>query len=461
MTARLKTLAPLLVAVLLVVATLVFHAVDTPSTGDDGYLSPTGTDRFSGHELERLLTADGRRVVRHTVPADALNDAIAGNTTLFLPAPEYLNRDFFRQLTFLPATTRIVLVQPGQAALDDLAAESLRGTPRVLGERWATAVVGPGGCDIGGAGDAAVGRVRYRLDGAQSCYDGHVLLSDNFVIVGAADPFSDERIGEHDNARLAVALLGRYPNIAWLDQHSLVVPSPSPTPTLPHVPEVCGTPAAPGVVCVTLPPESPRPTARCTVPSPTSTPQPTYTCYIAGHGGGGTGGGGGGGGGGGSERQPNPNPDEGSEKPPNPLWAAFPPWFWAALVGLAIAALLLVLARARRLGQPVAERLPVVVRSTETITGRGRLYARAHARLPALDAVRAGARRRLVAALALGPTAMSGEIVAAVAARTGRTEDAVQELLYGVIPETDAELTSMADAIDRLVEDTTRETRSD
>ncbi|WP_412541738.1 DUF4350 domain-containing protein [Longispora sp. K20-0274] len=459
MKARLKTFAPLIVAVLLIVATLVFHAVDTPSTSDDAFLNPSGTHRFSGSELQRRLVADGRRVTVYATEDAAVRDAAAGDTTLFVPAPEYLTEDFFRQFAFLSSTTRIVLVQPGQGVLDDLAVHTVHGSGRVLGERWATAVVGPGGCDLGGAGDAAVGRVRYAIDGARSCYEGHVAIDGNLVIVGAADPFTDERIGEYDNARLAMALIGPSRNVAWLDLHSLVKPSPSPTPTLPPVPRICGTPGVPGVVCMTLPPDSPRPTARCTVPSPSSTPAPTYTCYI-------DGGGGRDSGGGGSQGQPTATPDDeqplpDTKRPPNPLWGAFPPWFWAALVGLAIAGLLLVLARARRLGQPVAERLPVVVRSTETITGRGRLYARAHARLPALDAVRAGARRRLIPALGLAPTARSGEIVSAVAARTGMTEDAVHELLYGVIPETDDELTSLADAIDRLVEDTTRETRSD
>ncbi|MGY0234529.1 DUF4350 domain-containing protein [Longispora urticae] len=466
MKARLRTFAPLIVAVLLVVATLVFHAVDTPSTSDDAFLSPQGADRFSGSELQRRLTADGRRVVRHATAQAALTDAMAGDATLFVPAPEYLEPDFYRLMAFLPSSTRVVFVQPGQGVLDAVAAETVEGTPRLVGERWATEVVGPGGCDLGGAGRAAVGRSRYVLDGARSCYDGHVLIAGNLggdlVIVGAPDPFTDERIGEYDNARLAVGLLSRYPKIVWLDLHSLAEPSRSPDPTLPPEPprpQLCGTPGVPGVVCVTLPPGSPGPTERCSVPpTRTGTPQPTYTCYIVGPD---TRGGGGGGGGGKSSPRPESTPQPEAEEPPNPLWAAFPPWFWAALVGLAVAGLLLVLARARRLGPPVAERLPVVVRSTETITGRGRLYARAHARGPALDAVRAQARLRLVPALGLPAGARSGEIVDAVAARTGLAGDAVHDLLYGAVPESDAELTTLADAIDQLVEDTTRETRSD
>jgi len=86
-----------------------------------------------------------------------------------------------------------------------------------------------------------------------------------------------------------------------------------------------------------------------------------------------------------------------------PLSELYPGWVnpiaWLALTaGLAAA-----IWRGRRLGPVVIENLPVVVRTTETMEGRARLYARAGARLRALDALRVGTLRRL--ADGLSPTA--------------------------------------------------------
>ena len=52
----------------------------------------------------------------------------------------------------------------------------------------------------------------------------------------------------------------------------------------------------------------------------------------------------------------------------------------ALLLRLIVAAVLAAAARARRLGAPVAEPLPVLVPATETVTGRGRLYQRSRDR---------------------------------------------------------------------------------
>ena len=51
--------------------------------------------------------------------------------------------------------------------------------------------------------------------------------------------------------------------------------------------------------------------------------------------------------------------------------------------------------RGRRLGPLVVENLPVVVRASETMEGRARLYQKSSARLHALDALRIGAIQRL------------------------------------------------------------------
>lgn len=126
-------------------------------------------------------------------------------------------------------------------------------------------------------------------------------------------------------------------------------------------------------------------------------------------------------------------------------------FFLELIVAVALAALW----RSRRLGPVVAEALPVVVRSAETVEGRSRLYRAHRARDRAAEALRAGARERLVALLGLPRGAAADpeaapQIVAAVAARTGRDEPSVGEALYGPEPVDDAALVRLTDLLDDL-----------
>ncbi|RFS86447.1 DUF4350 domain-containing protein [Actinomadura spongiicola] len=122
---------------------------------------------------------------------------------------------------------------------------------------------------------------------------------------------------------------------------------------------------------------------------------------------------------------------------------------------LLVAVILVALWRARRLGPVVAEALPVVVRSAETVEGRARLYRAGHARDRASDALRSGARERLVPLLGLprgraqDPTAAQ-EIVTAVARRTAYDETYVGAALYGPEPVDDAGLIALSDVLDDL-----------
>jgi len=127
-------------------------------------------------------------------------------------------------------------------------------------------------------------------------------------------------------------------------------------------------------------------------------------------------------------------------------------WYWAALQ-LTVAALLAAFWRARRLGPVVSERLPIVVRATETTEGRARLYQRANARGRAADALRRATRHRLAALL--GVPLSSGEpdpttLSAAVATRLARPATDVQHLLYGAPPTDDAALLRLTDDLDAL-----------
>jgi len=121
-----------------------------------------------------------------------------------------------------------------------------------------------------------------------------------------------------------------------------------------------------------------------------------------------------------------------------------------AVLQLGLAVALLALWRARGLGRVVPEPLPVVVRAAEAVEGRGRLYRAAGARDTAAEALRAGARDRLVRRLGLPPDAGRGAVVSGVAARAGRPAAEVDELLYGAGPVDDAALVRLADALDGL-----------
>lgn len=117
------------------------------------------------------------------------------------------------------------------------------------------------------------------------------------------------------------------------------------------------------------------------------------------------------------------------------------PLAWLALtVGLAAA-----IWQGRRLGPVVIENLPVVVRTTETMEGRARLYARGGSRLRALDALRVGTLRRLADGLALGSAAGVDDIVTAVAGITGRDRASLSGLLVDRPPADDGELVSLSD----------------
>jgi hypothetical protein len=135
-----------------------------------------------------------------------------------------------------------------------------------------------------------------------------------------------------------------------------------------------------------------------------------------------------------------------------------PDWVRPAALQLLAAAVLAALWRGRRLGPPVAEPLPVVVRAAESVEGRARLYRRAQARDRAADALRAGARSRLIPRLGLGRGA-GGEpapaaVVDAVGWRTRRSDAEVHAALYGPPPPDDATLVNLADSLDSIVRDT-------
>ncbi|MER7415200.1 DUF4350 domain-containing protein [Micromonospora peucetia] len=434
---RHRLLIPLGLAALLLTTTLVTHAVDQPDPDDRGFLSPVATGDDGGSRLADALRERGVTVQRETDTLRALLAARSPAATLFVPTPALLHPDTVGALDSLPSATRLVLVDPPRRVL---AAVGLPMEP--AGRRWAAQAVGPDArglaCplpELRQLGRVAVGLQRYAVAPGSSapvrfCFaDGLALLPrlpESTVLVGASDPFRNDRIDEWDNRAFATALLGGSGRVVWLD-----LDGPEPPPTF----------------------------GNGSSGSPAWSPTP----------GGSTGNGGpGSGNGDGAPGRPGENPGGGSDDenqgegdgerdsqadgsdPPNPLWSAFPSWLWALLAQLAVAALLAALWRARRLGPPTPEPLPVTVRSAETVLGRARLFQKAGARDAVARTLRTAALDRLTPRLHLPPTAPPADVAAAVAARTGDAPGWTDEVLHGAEPETDQDLLDLARALDRL-----------
>ena len=129
-----------------------------------------------------------------------------------------------------------------------------------------------------------------------------------------------------------------------------------------------------------------------------------------------------------------------------------------AALQLLVAAGVLALWRARRLGRVVDEPLPVVVRAAEAVEGRSRLYRAAGARGSAAEALRAASRERVGRRVGAPTSVDRAGLVALVAQRTGDAPAVVEDLLYGGPPPDDAALVRLADDLSAL-EATLRGTR--
>lgn len=131
-----------------------------------------------------------------------------------------------------------------------------------------------------------------------------------------------------------------------------------------------------------------------------------------------------------------------------------PPWWELAVVQALLAVVVLGVWRGPRLGPIMTEALPVTVRASETVEGHGRLYYKLGARDHAAEVLRLGARDRL--RQAFGQDHDPGGLSAVLAARTGRDERSIRSLLFCPAPETDAELTALAQHLDQLEQEARR-----
>jgi hypothetical protein len=106
--------------------------------------------------------------------------------------------------------------------------------------------------------------------------------------------------------------------------------------------------------------------------------------------------------------------------------------------------------RARRLGAPVRERVPVEVAGSELVVAVGDLLRRRSSPGPAAADLRAEVRRTLSTRLGLPPAAPVDSLVAVVSARTGRPPEEVAELLADRPVASTADLVGLAHRLDSL-----------
>lgn len=123
-------------------------------------------------------------------------------------------------------------------------------------------------------------------------------------------------------------------------------------------------------------------------------------------------------------------------------------WLVAAQIGVAL--VLAALWRARRFGPLISERLPVIVRASETVEGHARLYQARRARDRAAKALRADMLGRMQPALGLVLGAPADAVADSIASRSRRPRQEILAIVYGPPPASDADLVRLADELDEL-----------
>lgn len=215
---------PMVVVAALIFITLVTHSLNEPSVADRTFLAPTSSAGLGGQVLLDRLRAKGVTVDVYgnlrDVPRAARTDP---PSTVFIPQPS-LEIDQLDALVNLPPGTRVVLVEPGNSALN-----AARLAMDQTSVRWATKVESPG-CGMAeavSAGPAAVRHAQYVVNEGpviSDCYN-HALVQIRWreldvVVVGTADIFRNDRINEYGNSALAVNLLTATGGpVLWIDGH--------------------------------------------------------------------------------------------------------------------------------------------------------------------------------------------------------------------------------------------------
>ncbi|MGF3055807.1 DUF4350 domain-containing protein [Microbacterium sp. YY-01] len=136
-----------------------------------------------------------------------------------------------------------------------------------------------------------------------------------------------------------------------------------------------------------------------------------------------------------------------AENEPVTLGTLTPRWVTPGIIMLLTALAAAGFWRGRRFGPLVPEKLPVVVRASETMHGRARLTARSRDAEHAAAALRRGAHARLSRRLSLPGSASPHVIADAAADRAHTPRELARRLLADDLPTTNAELVDFARAL--------------
>lgn len=128
----------------------------------------------------------------------------------------------------------------------------------------------------------------------------------------------------------------------------------------------------------------------------------------------------------------------------------FPNPTWLVVLQLCVALALAAIWRARRFGPLISERLPVIVRASETVEGHARLYQARRARDRAAQALRDDLLGRMRPALGLTADAPPDAVAGGIASRSRHSQEQILAILYGPAPGNDADLVRLAADLDEL-----------
>jgi hypothetical protein len=407
-----RAAGPFIVLLCLWIVTGVAHFVEEPDLGDPGTLSPTGTGPDGSSQLAEALQTRGIHIDVVTSGAAALTAAGGDESTIFVPEPDFMSPTFTYGLGNLSGHHRVVLVAPGRVTMTFLPMPIFD-----TGERWATGTALPD-CTAPyaqDAGRASVRRFTYNTFNEPStvdCYHGSVVRIEqptNPRGVGLAGTVETIVVGANDPFRNG--RIGEHGN-AVLATELLT--------------------ANDRLIWVDVHKREPRPRGDLNLQLPQ---------YRRG------------------------NQDRHSQG--DPLFQAFPAGLWAMLVLALTAAALLGVVRARRLGPPVSEPLPVLVPAAESVTGRGRLYERISARGATLEALQSAAiirlarvvdpyggvpERELIRRPGDAPSPAAEALIAKIAERIGWPAETVRYILFARASKHDDGLARAVADLDDLVD---------
>ncbi|MFI6077845.1 DUF4350 domain-containing protein [Actinoplanes sp. NPDC051343] len=383
----LRLATPIAVVIAVFVATAIIHGLQQAGPSDKDYLNPDSQAPIGSSRLAGALRGQGVTVTRVTTTYQASSALWARkDATLFVTAPGYTDVEHLTDPKWFPPGSRIVLVRP-----DDGFLTQTDWPASTAGERWAASAPAPG-CALFTV-PAAVHKQYYKTS-AISCYRGGVVAFPvgraAVELVGAADPFRNDRLDEHGNRAFALSLLGGNRQVIWLDLHN---PDKWPTSDGPVVTDRPA-PDGPGDPTRDDSPEATTGTPADGTGSGTAGPGNTPS-------------------GGGQDGQQRTHQPDGQAQQARREADTFPPQVWAVILLVLLAGAAFAAASARRLGTPVAERLPSRVPANETMLGHARLYQRGGSRGPSLRILKQTARRRMTDHLGLAPTATDEELAAA------------------------------------------------